>query len=149
MMKSECEMSRLSSEDDSRSIVLIDGVCLLCQGITKFIIKRDPEMRFYFASMQSVQGQELLKRGGISTQSLDSFVLIENGVYYTESTGALRVVRHLKAPWPWIYILRVIPRFIRDRVYRFVARNRYRWFGQSDQCMLPSPQDKGRFIDES
>ncbi|HEY2492131.1 MAG TPA: thiol-disulfide oxidoreductase DCC family protein [Paenibacillus sp.] len=135
-------------KDDSRSIVLIDGVCLLCQGITKFIIKRDPKVRFYFASMQSDMGKKLLERGGLSIQSLDTFVLIENGVYYTKSTGALRVVRQLQAPWPWMYILIVIPRFIRDGAYRFVARNRYRWFGQSDQCMLPAPKDRARFMDE-
>ncbi|WP_245699654.1 thiol-disulfide oxidoreductase DCC family protein [Paenibacillus glacialis] len=128
-------------------VVLIDGVCNLCQSATRFIIRHDPTGRFHFASLQSNTGKMLLAKSGLSTEVMNTIVLIENGKYYTKSTAALRISRHLKFPWPLIYALIIVPKFIRDVAYRYIARHRYRWFGKSDQCMLPSPELRDRFLE--
>ncbi|WP_340400955.1 thiol-disulfide oxidoreductase DCC family protein [Paenibacillus sp. FSL H8-0079] len=127
-------------------IVLVDGVCHFCQGLTKWIIKRDPEGKYHFASLQSDVAKELLEKGNLSTDSMDTFVLIENGTYYTRSTAALRLAKGLKFPYPLLYVFMIIPKFIRNAVYNWVARNRYRWFGKDEACMLPTPEIKDRFL---
>ncbi|MGV2965014.1 thiol-disulfide oxidoreductase DCC family protein [Paenibacillus sp. AGC30] len=127
-------------------IVLVDGVCHFCQGLTKWIIKRDPEGKYHFASLQSDVAKELLAKGNLSTDSMDTFVLIENGKYYTRSTAALRLAKGLKYPYPLLYVFIIVPRFIRNAVYNWVARNRYRWFGKDEACMLPTPEIKDRFL---
>ncbi|ETT51712.1 MULTISPECIES: thiol-disulfide oxidoreductase DCC family protein [Paenibacillus] len=127
-------------------IVLVDGVCHFCQGLTKWIIKRDPEGKYHFASLQSDVAKELLAKGNLSTDSMDTFVLIENGKYYTRSTAALRLAKGLKFPYPLLYVFIIIPKFIRNAVYNWVARNRYRWFGKDEACMLPTPEIKDRFL---
>lgn len=128
-------------------IVLVDGVCHFCQGATKFIIKRDPQGIFHFASLQSEVGQKLLQKGGLSTTSMDTFVLVEQGTFYTRSTAALRIAKRLKLAWKLLYVFMIVPRVLRDGVYKYVARNRYRWFGKSDQCMLPTPDIRARFVE--
>ncbi|MCL6660210.1 thiol-disulfide oxidoreductase DCC family protein [Paenibacillus polymyxa] len=127
-------------------IVLVDGVCHFCQGLTKWIIKRDPEGKYHFASLQSDVAKELLEKGNLSTDSMDTFVLIENGKYYTRSTAALRLAKGLKFPYPLLYVFIIVPKFIRNAVYNLVARNRYRWFGKDEACMLPTPEIKDRFL---
>lgn len=127
-------------------IVLVDGVCHFCQGLTKWIIKRDPEGKYHFASLQSDVAKELLAKGNLSTDSMDTFVLIENGKYYTRSTAALRLAKGLKFPYPLLYVFIIIPKFIRNAAYNWVARNRYRWFGKDEACMLPTPEIKDRFL---
>ena len=127
-------------------IVLVDGVCHFCQGLTKWIIKRDPEGKYHFASLQSDVAKELLAKENLSTDSMDTFVLIENGKYYTRSTAALRLAKGLKFPYPLLYVFIIIPKFIRNAVYNWVARNRYRWFGKDEACMLPTPEIKDRFL---
>lgn len=127
-------------------IVLVDGVCHFCQGLTKWIIKRDPEGKYHFASLQSDVAKELLAKGNLSTDSMDTFVLIENGKYYTRSTAALRLAKGIKFPYPLLYVFIIIPKFIRNAVYNWVARNRYRWFGKDEACMLPTPEIKDRFL---
>ncbi|WP_408894345.1 thiol-disulfide oxidoreductase DCC family protein [Paenibacillus taichungensis] len=127
-------------------IVLVDGVCHFCQGLTKWIIKRDLEGKFHFASLQSDVAKKLLEKGNLSTDSMDTFVLIEDGKYYTRSTAALRLAKGLKFPYPLLYVLIIVPRFIRNAIYNMVARNRYRWFGKDEVCMLPTPDIKDRFL---
>lgn len=127
-------------------IVLVDGVCHFCQGLTKWIIKRDPEGKYHFASLQSDVAKELLAKGNLSTDSMETFVLIENGKYYTRSTAALRLAKGLKFPYPLLYVFIIVPKFIRNAVYNWVARNRYRWFGKDEACMLPTPEIKDRFL---
>ncbi|WP_017811506.1 MULTISPECIES: thiol-disulfide oxidoreductase DCC family protein [Paenibacillus] len=128
-------------------IVLVDGVCHFCQGATKFIIKRDPKGIFHFASIQSEVGQKLMQKGGLRTDTMDTFVLIEKGQFYTRSTAALRIARRLRYAWPLLYAFIVVPKMLRNSVYNLIARNRYRWFGKSDQCMLPTPEIRERFIE--
>jgi len=139
-------MSHSTEDPKESAIVLIDGVCHMCQGLTQFIIRRDPRGVFRFASLQSEIGQELLRQGGMSESSIDTMVLIEDGKYYTRSTGALRIARRLRFPWSLSYVFILIPPFLRNLVYRWVARNRYRWFGQSSECMIPTPEIRRRFL---
>ncbi|UYZ59412.1 thiol-disulfide oxidoreductase DCC family protein [Hymenobacter latericus] len=129
------------------SIILFDGVCNLCHGLVQFIIERDPAGRFQFASLQSEAGQRLMP-GGINPDPAnpDSVVLIENGRAYTHSTAILRIVRHLGGGWRLLGLGMVLPRFLRDAAYRFVARNRYRWFGKQNECWLPTPALRARFL---
>ncbi len=129
------------------SIILFDGVCNLCAWSVRFIIERDAAKRFQFASLQSGTGQRLLIEHGINRDSMDSFVLIEDGQAYTESSAALRVARHLGGLWPCLSMGLILPLFIRDPFYRFIAKNRYRWFGKQESCLMPTSELKGRFLD--
>ena len=131
---------------DPPAIILFDGVCNLCNAFVNFVIARDPAGRFRFGALQSPEGREALRRSGASDEGLRTLVLIEDGRAYTESTAALRVLRGLSPPWPLLSALRVVPPLLRDPVYRFVARHRYRWFGQRAHCRLPDPGLERRFL---
>lgn len=135
-----------TDQHQGHPIVLVDGVCHFCQGLTKWIIKRDPEGKYHFASLQSDVAKKLLEQGNLSTDSMDTFVLIEDEKYYTRSTAALRLAKGLKFPYPLLYVLIIVPKFIRNAIYNTVARNRYRWFGKDEACMLPTPEIKDRFL---
>jgi predicted DCC family thiol-disulfide oxidoreductase YuxK len=128
-------------------VVLFDGVCNLCNGAVQFIIKHDKKNQFMFASLQSNQGQKLLAQYNFPIDELNSFILIEKGKAYTRSTGALKVAKKLNALWPLLYGFIILPTFIRDGVYKLVAKNRYKWFGKKDACMIPTPQLKARFLE--
>ena len=128
-------------------ILLFDGVCNLCNYFVQFVIKRDPKAHFKFASLQSDLGQSYLDKFNLSTTDFDTVILIENGKAYTKSAVALRVARHLSGAWPLTYGLVIIPAFIRDPIYNWIARNRYKWFGKQDSCMMPEPSLKHRFLD--
>lgn len=127
-------------------IILFDGVCNLCDSSVQFIIKRDPEGKFKFASLQSGIGQELLKKHGLKS-TINSFVLIENGKVYVKSGAAIRISKQLYGLWKMSTVFLVIPPFIRDSLYSVIAKNRYKWFGKKESCLLPSPEWKNRFLD--
>ena len=127
--------------------MLFDGVCNLCNGFVRFIIARDPRGRFRFASLQSPAAAALLN-GRLQHGLLpDSIVLVEGDDIYTQSTAALRVAGGLRFPWNLWYGFMLVPRPLRDIVYAWVARNRYRWFGKRDVCMVPTPDLRARFLD--
>lgn len=126
-------------------LVLFDGVCNVCNGAVNFIIDRDPEARFRFASLQSDKGRELCASHGLR-QDVRTIVLIEDGTAYTESTAVLRILRRLGAAWPLLYAAVVLPRALRDLFYRYFAANRYRWFGQRESCRVPTPDIRRRFL---
>lgn len=128
------------------NILLFDGVCNLCNGVVQFVIRHDEVGKFRFAALQADAGQALLRRFGLSTTRFDSFVYVKDGQFYTESTAALWVARDMGGAWSLLWGLMVFPRFIRDAVYRLVARNRYRVFGKQDACMIPTPELKARFL---
>ena len=128
-------------------IILFDGVCNLCNTSVQFILKRDRRSRFRFASLQGPAGQALLQRSGLPADHLDSFVLVENNNVYTRSSAALRVISRLGGGYTLFYVFWIIPRPIRDGIYDWVARHRYRWFGKEDSCWLPRPEWKERFLD--
>jgi predicted DCC family thiol-disulfide oxidoreductase YuxK len=127
-------------------IILFDGVCNLCNGSVQFIIKRDKDAKFRFASLQSDTGRKVLEQFHLPTDTFNSFILLEDGKIYTRSTAALRVFSRIKG-WKWAGALMYVPRFIRDGVYNLIARNRYRWFGKKDECMVPTPELKSRFLE--
>ena len=128
-------------------IVLFDGVCNLCSASVTFILKRDPKGLFRFAALQSEAGRNIFEKFGIPfAEPPASIVLVEGGKAYSESTAALRIARRLSGLWPLLYAGIVIPRPIRDAAYRWVARNRYRWFGKKDACMVPTPELRSRFL---
>ena len=128
-------------------IILFDGVCNLCHASVQWVIEHDPEGIFRFASLQSEIAEEIFTRTGVEGEKLDSVALFEEGRLYQRSTAALRIARKLDAPWSLLFNLIVIPAFIRDAVYDLIARNRYRWFGRRESCMVPSPELKERFLD--
>ena len=135
-----------SSIHQLSSVILFDGVCNLCNGFVKFVIARDPAGRFQFGPLQSPAARRLL--GSIHSEPWsDSVVLVENGRVWTRSAAALRIARGLSFPWPLAYVFVVVPRPLRDWIYNLVARNRYRWFGKRDVCMVPTRELRARFID--
>jgi predicted DCC family thiol-disulfide oxidoreductase YuxK len=138
--------SLLAATIGGKPIVLFDGVCNLCSFWVRFAIARDPAARLRFASVQSELGQGFLRRCGLPTDTFESFYLIEDGRVYGKSTAFLRMVRHLRRPWPLLCAARVLPRPLRDWLYDRIARNRYRLFGRRDSCLVPSPEIAGRFV---
>ena len=131
---------------NSKPIILFDGICNLCEGVVQFVIKHDPENQFLFASLQSEAGQRLLKQYKLPVENFNSFILIQDEKVYSKSTGALKVARQIKGVWSWLYIFIIIPAFIRDAVYAWIAQNRYKWFGKKEACMIPTPELKARFL---
>ena len=127
-------------------LVLFDGVCNLCNSSVQFIIARDPSARFRFAPLQSRSARTLIEQSGIRAPLPDSLLLIERGHAYLRSTAALRIARRLRFPWPLLYVLIAVPRPLRDCIYDFIARRRYRWFGTRDSCMVPTPELRERFL---
>lgn len=132
--------------EDSHNIILFDGVCNLCNSSVLFMIKHHKKDRFRFAALQEPYGAFLVDKYRIDTKKIDSIILIENGKAYWRSTAALRVARHLNGGYPLLYAFMIIPRFIRDGVYNIISRNRYKWFGKKDQCMIPTPELKSLFV---
>lgn len=130
----------------NQPVILFDGVCNLCNSSVLFIIKRDPKSQFYFAPLQSDFGNAQVKIFGLPDTELESVLLIKQGKLYQKSSAALEIVRHLNGLWPALYIFKIIPSFLRDRLYTWVANNRYHWFGKKDACMIPTAELKSRFI---
>lgn len=132
--------------DKQFDIVLFDGVCNLCQGSVKFIIKRDHKKRFRYASLQSEFGKKFLTEMGLKSVPFQSIILIRGERHFVRSRAVLEVARYLSGGWPLFYSFMIIPGFIRDVVYRLIASNRYRLFGRHDECMIPTPEIKSLFI---
>ena len=129
-----------------QAIVLFDGVCNLCEGVVRFIVRHDPDSRFRFAPLQSEPARRLLEKHGLPTDTVDTFVLVEGSRCLTRSDAALAVVRHLPGAWRMLRVLVVVPRPLRDWAYTIVVRNRYRWFGRKQSCMVPTPELTSRFL---
>lgn len=132
-----------------QSILLFDGECGLCNGVVNFVLHHDRQKRFRFAPLQSPAGQGLLRRYGLPPEGVNSMVLLENGALFTRSTAALRLARRLGGLLSLLYCLMIVPRPLRDVVYRLIAKFRYQVFGRSNACMMPSPEQRARFIEES
>lgn len=130
-----------------RDVVLFDGVCNLCNGAVDFILDRDPEGKLAFASLQSGAGQELLAQHGLSTENFDSVVLLKEGKVYRKSTAALEIAGRLKGAWPMLKVFKLVPRPLRDAIYNFIGRNRYNFFGKREQCRMPTPEIRNRFLE--
>jgi len=138
---------RKKMEDHTNApLILFDGVCNLCNASVQWVLLRDKAGIFRFAALQSETGQARLRAFGFSADRFDTVVLLHGGRCYTHSDAALAVCRLLGWPWSWLTVFRCFPRFIRDGVYRLVARYRYRWFGRSESCLLPQPAWRDRFL---
>jgi predicted DCC family thiol-disulfide oxidoreductase YuxK len=129
-------------------IILFDGECNLCDGTVQFILRHDAQKRFRFAALQSTAAQRLAPEDTQTEGERRSVVLIEGGKIYRKSTAALRIARHLDGLLPLLYAFIIVPRPIRDAVYSVIARNRYRWFGKKDACLLPTGELRQRFLTE-
>lgn len=133
---------------ENHPVILFDGDCRLCHRAVQFVLKRDRAGVFLFASLDSAYGQAQLAAHGLATPRPDSLVLIENDSAFIESEGALRIARRLGGGWRWLSGLILLPRLLRDPVYRWIARNRFKWFGRADRCALPDPALSDRFLDQ-
>ena len=135
----------MSKEHD---IILFDGVCNLCNSAIQFIIKRDKSDRYRFAALQSELARELTSQRNIDTEKIDSIILIEPGkAYYVKAPAALRIGKNFGGLWKLLGIFEWVPPIISNWVYDVVAKNRYRWFGRKDECMIPTPELKQKFLD--
>ncbi|RAJ79220.1 putative DCC family thiol-disulfide oxidoreductase YuxK [Chitinophaga dinghuensis] len=130
----------------NKGIILFDGVCNFCNASVNFVIRHDRQGYFRFAPLQSEIATELSRQYGFDTNALSSFILVENGKVYTKSTAALRVAGKLNFPVRLLSLLMIVPAFIRNGVYSWIARRRYRWFGRKDACMVPTPEVRSRFM---
>lgn len=128
-------------------IVLFDGVCNLCNASVQYIMKRERKPTWKFASLQSETGKALLKKYGLENRGIDSIVLITEGKAYTKSGAVLRLTKRMKGLYPLLFGFILVPPFVRDAVYDWIARDRYKWYGKQDSCMIPSPELKARFVD--
>lgn len=135
---------------EKKKIILFDGVCNLCNGAVNFVISRDRNDVFRYASLQGKVGQQLLEERHIDVQKTDSIVLIEPGVaYFIKSEAAIEIAKELGWPWRALSVFGyILPTVLRDKIYDLIARNRYRWFGKKDQCMIPTPALRSKFLDD-
>lgn len=128
-------------------VLLFDGVCNLCNGAVQFVLKRNKAANIQFASLQSEIGRQLLLENNLPADFLHSFVFLDENKLYTKSSAALRVSKYLKGGWPLFQVFLLVPGLIRDAVYTAIAKNRYRWFGKSEHCWIPTKELKSRFLD--
>lgn len=128
-------------------VVLFDGVCTLCNRTVDFIIRHDRTHRLRYGSLQSESGRQLLERFHLSRDSFDSIVVIDQGQVYVKSEAALHIARNLDAPWRFAAVLRLLPRSLRDRIYDWIARHRYAWFGKRETCRVPAESERELFLD--
>ncbi|MBI5916111.1 MAG: thiol-disulfide oxidoreductase DCC family protein [Bacteroidetes bacterium] len=127
-------------------ILLFDGVCNLCNASVQWVIRHDPAGRFHFASLQSETGKQLLQKFNLPVSELNTVVLVDGGKALTRSDVPLRILKYLGGGWKLLGVFRIVPKFVRDAVYDWIARNRYRWFGRQEACWLPTPELKARFL---
>jgi predicted DCC family thiol-disulfide oxidoreductase YuxK len=130
-----------------KKIILFDGVCNLCNSSVQFIVRHDKKNQFLFSSLQSEAGQFYLKKCNLPQNTFNSFLLVDDDKIYTRSAGALRVLKYLESGWKLLYAFIIVPKFMRDGVYNFISKNRYKWFGKKDACWVPTPELKEKFLD--
>jgi predicted DCC family thiol-disulfide oxidoreductase YuxK len=128
------------------NLILFDGVCNLCSALVQFVIRHDRAAKFRFAAIQSRIGGEIFQSLGLDPEDLQTFVFVSNGQMFLRSDAAIEVVSRFGGAWRICKIFRFVPRSLRDAIYSFIARNRYRWFGRKEVCMIPTPEIKARFL---
>lgn len=129
-----------------KGIVLFDGVCNFCNSSVNFIIRKDNKDHFRFLPLQSEKGKSIVTRFKLDPENLQTVILLENGKIYTRSTAALRVVKRLRGGWKLMYAFVIVPPVVRDFFYNIIAKNRYRWWGKREACMVPTPRVKKKFL---
>ena len=133
---------------EKESILLFDGHCSLCNAAVDFVLKRNTKKKLLLASIQGPAGQRVLKMYQLPPSYLDTLVLVEQGKVYLGSTAALRVARLLRGGWPLFYALIIIPKGLRDRIYQWIGKNRYKWFGRRASCRMPTASERAHFLKE-
>ncbi len=133
-------------ETTNHKIILFDGVCNLCNSSVNFVIKKDKNDVFRFAALQSEIGKKYIDKFNVDPSQTDSIILVEGEKHYIKSSAALNVAKSLKGAYPLFYGFMIIPNFIRNWVYDYVAKNRYKWYGKKESCMIPTPELKGKFL---
>ncbi len=136
----------MKQQGNHNSILLFDGQCNLCNTTVQFILNNEKYKNISFASLQSKQGVALLTNYNINTLTINSIVFIENEKAYTKSTAALRLTKNLKGIFPALQLFLIVPAFIRNFIYDFIAKNRYKWYGKTESCMLPEKNNIHRFL---
>lgn len=131
-----------------KSIILFDGVCTLCNASIDFVMKRDPKNRFLVGALQESVSKKVLSDFQVDPAYLDSLVLVEKGKIYFRSTAALRIAKGLGGLWSLLYIFIILPTFLRDPVYDWIGKNRYRWFGKKSTCRMPTAEERKKFLSE-
>lgn len=132
----------------NKKIILFDGICNLCNDVVLKVIKYDKKNIFLFSSLQSKIGKEITDHLGIDISKIDSIILYEQGVSYDiKSTAALKIIQDFKGIWSLTYILFLFPEGFRNLIYDYIAKNRYKWFGKKEKCMIPTPELKEKFLD--
>ena len=131
---------------EGKSVILFDGVCNLCNSSINFIIKNDKKKYFLFASLQSDAAKGILLQHNSKNNSMNSIILIENGIVYEKSSAILKIATHLPNGYQILSIFIIIPTIIRDSIYMFISKNRYKWFGKKDSCIIPSKEIEDRFL---
>lgn len=130
-----------------KSVILFDGLCNYCSGIIRFIARHDKKDYYLFSATQKEAGKQLLKKHSLENIASESVILIDKDKIYIKSTAVLRVYRHLSGLIPVLYALIIVPRFVRDIIYDFIAVRRYKWFGKRISCMVPDEQLKKKFLE--
>lgn len=137
----------MGSDTEINKVVFFDGVCNLCNSSVNFLIDRDPNGKFRLASLQSEFAGNFLPQYGVDPSKVDSIAFFVDGKLYRRSRAVLEVARRMRGGWPLLYAFVIIPGFLRDVIYNWIARNRYKWFGKQDSCRMPTPELKSRFLD--
>ncbi len=133
--------------ENNKQLILFDGICNLCEASVQYVIKHDKNDVFRYTALQSDAGQEILKKFNIDREKMDSILLYspENGIAY-KSTAALKIASKLGLPRNLMAVFLIVPAFIRNWVYDFIAKNRYQWYGKKNECMIPTPELKSKFL---
>ena len=139
-------MKELLEISKEHPILLFDGVCNLCNGFVQYAIERDPKGLFRFAALQSNEGKMVLEHIHLSPEDLSTAILIEEEKIYTQSDVGLRMIKKMNVWYRFLYFLIILPKPFRDFFYRIIANNRYKWFGEKESCMIPTPELQSRFL---
>ncbi|MFL9836014.1 thiol-disulfide oxidoreductase DCC family protein [Flavobacterium sp. ST-75] len=132
---------------DNKKIILFDGVCNLCDSTVQFIIKRDKKDIFRFVALQSELGEEIIKHIGVDRSKTDSIILYEPGIaYYYKSEAAIKIASVLGGIYTLMNVFSILPKSLSNSIYDYIARNRYKWYGKKDECMIPTPEMKAKFL---
>jgi predicted DCC family thiol-disulfide oxidoreductase YuxK len=131
---------------DDRPVIVFDGQCVFCSGWVKFALKRDKQATYRFMTAQSATGAALYRHYGLDDRDYETNMLLMNGQPYFRSEGSIRMVAGLGFPWSLLKVFSLVPRVLLDRLYEFVARNRFRLAGRMETCYVPTPEDRARFI---
>jgi predicted DCC family thiol-disulfide oxidoreductase YuxK len=134
------------ASNSNKPTILFDGVCNLCNGAVQFVINRDRPGKFRFASLQSTVGKSYLQKFNLKPD-VYSIILIKDNRVLDKSSAVLEIARDLSGLWPALSVFKIVPKVFRDAVYDFIAKRRYKWFGKKDECMIPTPELKARFLE--